>query len=297
MRFQFNADESKQLARTRFAPPIQLVAFVVISISLLFFFFPKEQLLTNIALQRNADKVAKQYLDNLIILYPKDKELKLMVAKQHVALGNVASAVEVIMPFIGHKAQTRQQWQALWIYYQILRLETYSMPEVSYKRKTGMLKMKHMIKTLSTGKLTSEQLMILAEDAMNNNEPKFGISLFQRAVKLPSEGNPDIYAKGGKLALGYAHYKLSAQLFFIAQRLSFTLVEKREYFIEGLKILQSGNLLNEAMKAAEENVGNLSQDRRTLLFLTQLALASNRANIAEKYMRSVLKLKLQTEKQ
>ncbi len=293
MRLAFDVDEQKDRVRSRFAPPLLLFGFILISIALLFFFFPKEELLMNIAAQRQADKVAKEYIENLIALYPKDSKLKLLAAEKNIKLGHVANAVKDIMPFINHRIQTKEDWQALWLYFQILKLETYSMPEVSYQRRSGFLKMKHMLEMLSAGNLTSGQLMSLALDAGDLNEPKIVLGLYARVLKMQPEGEAVLYAQGGKYALGYSEYETSAQLYFIAEKLAYPLLEKRDYFISGLKSLQSGNLLDEAMKASEQHIDGLSNDRDTLLFLAKLALASNHVSLAQQQMKKILRMNIE----
>lgn len=292
MRLAFDVDEQKEGVRSRFAPPLMLFAFVLISGALLVFFFPKEQLLTNIAVQRQADKVARQYVENLIRLYPYDEHLKLLAADQNFKLGNVARAVQEIMPFVGKNIKTHEDWQALWLYFQILRLETYSMPEVSYRRRSGMLQMREMIKSLADGDLTSEELISLAVDAGDLNDSTTAKKLYDRVLTMKPMGEADLYAKGGRYMLGYSQYKTSAELYFIAEALAYQISEKREYYILGLKSLQSGNLLNEAMQAAKKHINGLSNDRETLIFLARLSLASNDVSLAQQYMKKILQMKV-----
>lgn len=290
MRSRFDVDEGKNVI-PRFAPPWLLVILIVISAALLFFFFPKEQILKNIAEQRQADQVAKQYMVNLILLYPHSRKLQSLLARQNIVKGDIASAVSMFVPLTSHPVRTEKDWQALWLYYQILRIETYAQPEISYQRLIGLSKMKNIIEILVTGKLQSSEVIILAEDSLSLNLVKLGLDLYQRLITMPFAGNAEYYAQGAKNVLGYGQYKLSAQLYFIAEKSSIELANKRHYFIEGLKSLQSGNLLDEAMKAAAQNINGLSDDRETLLFLTRLSLAADRPDMAEQYMKTALKLR------
>jgi hypothetical protein len=55
-----------------------------------------------------------------------------------------------------------------------------------------------------------------------------------------------------------------------------------------VQALQSGNQLNEALLAADQQLGSLARDRETLRFLTRLALAAGRPDVADRYARRLI---------
>ncbi|MGD9152621.1 MAG: hypothetical protein PVG30_03050 [Gammaproteobacteria bacterium] len=65
MRLWFVTEEKHKFRiATRFVTWWQVLIFVLVSILLLLFFFPKGSLLQKIMQQRNADEIARQYLYN-----------------------------------------------------------------------------------------------------------------------------------------------------------------------------------------------------------------------------------------
>ncbi|WP_414056658.1 hypothetical protein, partial [Staphylococcus aureus] len=89
---------------------------------------------------------------------------------------------------------------------------------------------------------------------------------------------------------GVGEYRAAAAANFAAQATATSLDEQRRYFIAGLKALQSGNLLDDAMTEAQRRVGPLIDDTETLRFLTRLAMACNRPDLADQYARRLLRL-------
>lgn len=65
---------------------------------------------------------------------------------------------------------------------------------------------------------------------------------------------------------------------------------RRRLFMQGIGLLQSANLPDEALAVAESSIDGLSEDRETLLFVTRLALAANRPQVAQKYVKRALRM-------
>jgi hypothetical protein len=77
---------------------------------------------------------------------------------------------------------------------------------------------------------------------------------------------------------------------FEAQARAKNLYEQRTLFLQALQTLQAGNLLDEALAEAERHGGKLLDDAEVLRYLTRLALAANKPDIAAKYVERLLKL-------
>jgi len=279
------------MREVKFAPPGLIFAFVVITFLLGVFFFPKQEILRRVENQKIADRAAKEYVDNLIQLYPHNKSLKLVRADQNIKLGDIAKAVKEIVPFVVARPATKEEWQAFWLYYQIVRIETYATPEVSPMRGVGLKKMQEMLGQLINHITSGSQLVVLANDAIALGKPDMALLLYQRMLNVDLDENVRVYVKAAKFALSQGDYRLSSELYFIAKNEATTVEDKRMYLIAGLKSLQSGDLLVEAVNAAEKHVGDLSDDRATLIFLTKLALAANKPELAEKYVKKAITTK------
>ena len=282
----------------RFAPFWGLFLFILIVVTVLFFLFPKEELLQSLEKQRQADKVVKQYLVNLVDLYPKDQELKLLLAEQHLGFADVQQALKTIQPYLTKKSTNSKLYsRAQWIYYRILEVTTFALPPASEARLAGENQLKGLVKKLLTIEgMNTEQLLVLGNGAalLGLNEEALG--LYQRVVKLPpsrAKGMAELYVKAGSLALGYSQYLFSAQLYFLAQKSASDEKAAASYYVKALQSLVSGNLLNQALNEAQANLSELSNNQEVLLYLVSLARSANNTQLAQQYMLKILNLKYQ----
>lgn len=297
MRLWFAAEEESRYKITkRFVRWWQILGFIVVAMFLLWFFFPQDELLQDIAQQQQADKIARQYLHNLVDLYPQKKEYNLLLIEQDLKFGKLSKAVAAIMPFLVKKPTTKTDWQALMLYYEILRVETYAKPEVSYARKQGLLKMRDLIAILKQGQLNAEDLLRVGDDLVEMGENKSALEVYQRVLVLRDkkciEDCAQLYAAAGRFMLAYSDYKASAEFYFLAQVNAKTLAAQRDYFMAAVKSLQSGNLLDLALAEGRKHIRNLADDKDTLLFLSNLALAANKPKLAHDFMKRVVRLKI-----
>lgn len=92
------------------------------------------------------------------------------------------------------------------------------------------------------------------------------------------------------LALGDA--ETAAELYFAARRATPLRDEQRRLFLAGLRALLASGQPAAAVDAAELELGSLATDLEVLEFLTRLALAANRPDIAQRYAQILLKLSL-----
>ncbi|GAB4468010.1 MAG: hypothetical protein OHK0044_09160 [Burkholderiaceae bacterium] len=91
-------------------------------------------------------------------------------------------------------------------------------------------------------------------------------------------------------ALGAA--PLAARLYFRAQAVATARSDKRRLFIAALRTLAGAGRYEEALAAAEVELGALGNDTATLEFLTRFALAANRPDVAQRYATRLLRLSL-----
>jgi hypothetical protein len=305
MRLWFVArDRDKYPIKVKFASRWQILGFIIVAIILLLFFFPKEGILDSITRQREADRLAKLYLQNLVDLYPSNKQFHILLAEQNIGAGEVVKAVKRVLPFVVTDPQAKTDWRALLLYYKIVRIETYSKLRMSYARARGMQRMQQLLEVLLKGSFSKPDMLMLAQDAVQLNQIDTALTIYQKITAVPPVACIDrdmqmclaLSVNGAKFMLSQSKYKTAAKLYFLAQLNSTNLADKRLYFINGLKCLQSGNMLEDAMQAAQKHIGKLAHDKETLVFLTRLALMSNKPKLAQQYIRHALQLKQQVVK-
>ena len=110
--------------------------------------------------------------------------------------------------------------------------------------------------------------------------------LLARRPVLPAA----VWEEAAVSARQWGEYRLAARLLMQARAAAATTAEQRRLFIAALRALQAANLLDEALALAEQHLGALANDTLTLEFLTRLALAANRPDLAQRYAILLLRI-------
>ena len=137
---------------------------------------------------------------------------------------------------------------------------------------------------------TAAELEMLGAKSRGLDQGAIAIQFYQRLAKQDVARATQWQARTAEIALGVGEYRAAAAANFAAQATATSRDEQRRYFIAGLKALQAGNLLDDAMTEAQRRVGPLIDDTETLRFLTRLAMACNRPDLADQYARRLLRL-------
>lgn len=90
--------------------------------------------------------------------------------------------------------------------------------------------------------------------------------------------------------LGGGEYRAAADAWFALEARAPTRAARREAFIAGLKALQAGNELPGAIAAAQAHAGELADDPDTLRFLSNLAMAAGRPDLAAQYVKRLMQV-------
>jgi tetratricopeptide (TPR) repeat protein len=135
----------------------------------------------------------------------------------------------------------------------------------------------------------SQRLENFAEKLVALGQRKLALEMYARLLKSSHDHSDDWYKRVTQLYLADGHYQAAAAVYFHALPYTSSLEQRRSYFLAGLHILQSGNLLKESVVASETYLGPLANDAPTLRYLVQLSQGSNRLDLAEKYVTLLLK--------
>ncbi len=91
--------------------------------------------------------------------------------------------------------------------------------------------------------------------------------------------------------VGAAQYRADAATAFAAMATAPTIAQRRVWFLRGVRTLQAGNLVQEALQEGERHLGLLANDRETLIVMTRIALAANRPDKAQRFIEQALGMK------
>ena len=233
-----------------------------------------------------------EYLKVFLKAEPGDAGLRLQLVKKLVAQGDYAGARKLM-----DAAQAANDpaflREAGWIRLMLAEHEFFAAAADAPARAALQARLQDQLRLQAQQqRLTPQQLDALGARAMAGAAPDAALAAFRRLVAAPALLAADRYASAARGALGLGDYRLGAELLFIAMARSPGLDAQRAYLVEGLRCLQAGGLLDEALAAAERRIGPFGHDVALLKFLARLAQAANRPDIAERYAKRFLELSL-----
>ncbi len=261
---------SRARPRLRLISPATTLALAAVIAAALVVLFPQQELLDRVNKARRDDPLTVQYLVNLHRKNPANIDTALLLAGARLSLGEAGEAVRLITPLESH-ADGSVRRRALLVHAEAL-------PE-------GAPRAAFLATKLGEA-WTREELARIAVYARGTKDADLRRAVYTRIGSL--EKDPAWFERSAREVLGEGDYRLAAEFWFTACKLARDPTTQKRYFLEGIRTLQSGNLLSEAMAAAESNLGSLSQDEETVLAVVKLALASGRPDIAERWMKRML---------
>ena len=250
----------------RFSPPTTIMAFVVVMLAVLYIVFPKNILLEQTAVAQRADELSVVYLQE-----------------------EWTTAQQVLQSLLQEKINNNLSGQSQWLQYKIQHSRSVALKKhVSFRQ--ALHQWQDDIKQLAHVPVGNDALNALAQDALTLNMPNIAVAVYQRMLNSNEVFDASWYAEAGRVALSTGNYELSAQLYWLAYAGVNKRDDKRKYYIAALSSLQAGNKVEQAIAVAQQKIGDLANDRKTLIFLTRLALAANHPDLAQQYLQKVMGL-------
>ncbi|MBS0336153.1 MAG: tetratricopeptide repeat protein [Proteobacteria bacterium] len=256
--------------RLRLISPAALAGLALLIAAALLVLYPQRELLERLAKARQDDPLTVQYLVNLNRVEPGDAETALLLAGARLAQGELTEVVRLAAPLeSAADAATRRR---------AILLHAAALP-VGKPRAA-------LIAPRINEDWTRDELLQIAGMANAANDAALRSAAYARLAI--AERDPEWFARTARETLGAGDYRLSAQLWFGARTRAPDRDSARAYYLEGLRTLQSGNLLAEALAAAEAELGDLAGDEEAILAVVKLALAAGRPDVAERWMKRLL---------
>lgn len=255
--------------RMRLVSPLALGGLAILIGGALLALYSQEDLLERISAAQRGDPLTVGYLVNLNRIDPKDARTTLLLAESRLAQNRTDEALRLLAPLESAAEPALRRRAVL--------LHASALTDASGR---GAYLGRHMAEAW-----TQDELRRIAGYA-RGSDPALRTAVYTRLAAL--ERDPAWFAQSARAMLGEGDYRLSARLWFAARRHAESPVQAKVFFLEGVRTLQSGNLLAEAIAAAEAELGDLAGDEDTVLALVRLALASGRPDVAERWMKRIL---------
>lgn len=283
--------ESQYRKRTLFSG--WMVAGLGMSLgAVLMLVYPRESLerrLANTYRSNHPDQLAINYLEAFLKADPNSTPLRLNLTRQLTRMGSFRSAREILAPL---RESYNPQWvdEAAWLDLEILVQEAFSIKDNVALKQEKLDRVQAQLRHLLTLPQSPERLLEISRRALAIGAYSVAKQAYKRLVADAPPLQSAEYAKVALAALQLQDYETAADLYFLAMRDSAEKKERRDYYFQALKTLQSGTLYDEAIKAADQHIGLLVDDGETLLFLIDLAKACNKPEAAKRYAKRMFHL-------
>lgn len=256
--------------------------------------YPKVSLQQRLAVANasgRTDQLTVEYLKVFLKARPDDIALRGELVRQMIGLGQLDEARRQLA-LLDQSKDPAAHVQAAWLEYHIGQQEAYSTPEKSPERAILVASLRTQLQHLMTFPLSAQQWLALSQDALALGDVDAARAAFEHLLSGHAALAYGDAVRLGRESLGLGDYRSSASFYLLAMQGAGSLPARREHFMAAVRTLQAGGLYQEALDAADHNIGELAHDKETLLFLTRLAQSANRPDAAQRYVKQLLQLSM-----
>jgi hypothetical protein len=272
--------------RPRVAPTWLVLLLAGVVLMTLYLVHPRGGLRSRMTSTDVPSDLSIAYLEAWLRVQPNNTEILSVLGTQYVQLGRDEDArrIAVRMAAIPSDAMRRAA--------QLLRLtvdtrEIFALPVNDPERDSALVRLRAQLANAATLSWSTDDLQMLAETAASVNAQQLAGQLYARlAVQDPAQ-QTRWNRKVVRFAMYAGDYRGAADGWFRLQASAATFDEQRHCFIEGIRALQGGNLLDDALAAAEQHGAAFAHDRETLIFLLNLARAAHRPDLVNRYAKAL----------
>ena len=255
--------------------------------------FPRQDLERRLA-ETTESALSITYLNNLLRSDPENPRLRLVLAQRQIAHGDTTDARETLQPAL-ESSQPEIHRDALWALWELTYAEFQRTPQKDIARREALRQtLRDQLHALARETWPLARQRRLASLAAQFNEPALSIEINRT---LASEQNDPheaaaFYERAARDALAASDYATCAALYLTARKVSDNPQQAKQFYMAAVRALQSGNQTPAALELAEQELGALENDPEILLFLTELARAAGKPEVADRYARRLLHMAL-----
>lgn len=277
--------------RERFAGPLVIAGMIGAGLLLLVVLYPEKSLLRLLSSQEVSSPAQRRYLESLIRLRTGDNGLVLALARSYLTSKSPLQALETLdqlqEPLTADLKRTVRRMR-----YDALCQRLLSLSAGSSEWKQTRQRFADQIELALQDGATRWEMDAYRADAKRVGDKVTEERL--QALLKPSINTPATAStattpdSNAATAIAAGNYRGAATIYFAEMRKSSDNRRRRHFFLAGARALQSGNLVAEALAAGDNHINGLAHDREILLFMARLALAANRPERSQFYIRRAL---------
>ena len=282
MKFIFIAESKKSLIS--FFAWWKVIIFVCLATLILLILTPK-YLFTKIVKTHNPSAVTLSYLHAFREKDPQDPQLLLALIEQEVGLGQLKKAKKNIryLKKMAYPMTADMNNQLLWLNYLMLRYKAYHTKMNTPLRISYLRQLRQLAAILAEMPLSLWQLKIIAQDSLGLAKPALALKIYTQLMAKNALTTPEELAEGGNIAMQNNAQLDSAKFYWAAYNKAREFNEKKQYAFKTIESLWAGNFVQKSLLTALHLPDAFINERHTLLYLTRLAIAANRLDVAEQY--------------
>ncbi|CAG9228287.1 Tetratricopeptide repeat-containing protein [Paraburkholderia sabiae] len=278
-----------------FSPAVILVLGLLVGV-MLALAFPREKIESRLLAGANVDSLTIAYLEAWLRVDPDNAEVLSELTREYLKGQRISDATR-ILDRLARSDDANARHSALAIRVSIAQKRLYSLKPNDPARPARIRELDALLHEALADSWDNEQLKMLAQQARGLNDNDLAARYYSLLAKSDPEHSREWLAALAQTQLGNQQHRAAADAWFAAQAQATTRDERRAAFIAGLRALQSGNDMVATMQAADQHIGDLADDPDTLRFLANLALAAGRPDLAEKYVKRLMKMSALDPKQ
>lgn len=275
-------------SRPRIASPWLVLLLAAVVVLVFYATYPHGGLRERMASAAEPSDLSAAYLEAWLRVQPDNAELLSTLGAQYAQLGRtddtrrIADRMDEQHTDVLHRA-------AIMLRLTVAEQEAFAIPASDPRRAAALAKLREQLAAVAGLAWDNGDLEVLAARAAAIDAPALAVQWYGRLAEQDPHGRQRWNAEVAKYGLWVGQYRRAADAWFSLQADATTRDEQRRCFIAGIRALQSGNLLDDALKAADEHVGTLAEDRDTLVVLLNLARAAQRPDRVDRYAKALVK--------
>lgn len=273
--------------RERLFSPIVIGAFGLLVMLMLMLAFPRERLQERLLQGQKTDTLTIAYLEAWLRIAPDNAEVLTELTRQYLKAQRIADA-ERLLARLAVSSDEDAQTRSLRVRIELAETQAYALKPDDPARVGRLRELDRLLTVASARPWPPGELEAFAAKAAALGDAALAGRYYARLADAEPARAGEWLEASAKLALGARDYAAAANAFFAARGKAHGIDEERRLFLDGVEALQAGNRLNEALLAADQQLGSLARDRETLRFLTRLALAAGRPDLADRYARRLI---------
>lgn len=272
--------------RPRIAPTWLVLLLAGVVLITLYLVHPRGGLRSRMTSTDAPSELSIAYLEAWLRVQPGNSEILSVLGTQYVRLGRdedarrIAARMEAIPD-----EQLRRAAQLLRL--SVDTRETFALPANDPGREAALDRLRSQLTNAAALTWSNADLQVLAEAAASVNAQQLAGQFYARLAAQDSAQQTRWNREVVRHAMYGGDYRGAANGWFRLQASAATVDARRQCFIEGIKALQSGNLLDEALTAADQHGAEFRHDHETLVVLLNLARAAHRPDLVDRYAKAL----------